>query len=263
VDITAGQTDVFEIIIAPLFISLLMLAIGEAVLFRHYRRFSRLERGGCLLLSVSTGTLLIASLPIVASALLYSLERQYREPTVPDLANADAVVVLSGGYVRGRDPSQDRLAENTYFRVLCGVDAFKASPAAWLIMSGRADEVRHTRMVDLMRGLAVEHGVPQEKILLEPFSRNTFEHPRELRKFDQIDETDTIAVATDAWHLPRAIGEFKRYFQRVTPIPCGIHSRPTVGLGALLPQVEALELTATMMHEYIGSVWYRIRHLGD
>jgi uncharacterized SAM-binding protein YcdF (DUF218 family) len=207
--------------------------------------------------------LLIASLPIVASALLYSLERHYRESTVPDLAHADAVVVLSGGYVRGRDPSQDRLSEDTYFRVLCGVDAFKASPAAWLIMSGRADEGRHTRMVDLMREMAVELGVPQEKILLEPSSRNTFEHPRELRKLAQIDETATIAVVTNTWHLPRAIVEFNRFFQRVKPIPCGTHTLPTVGLGDLLPQVEALELTATMMHEYIGSVWYGVRHLGD
>jgi uncharacterized SAM-binding protein YcdF (DUF218 family) len=118
-------------------------------------------------------------------------------------------------------------------------------------------------MVDLMRELAVEHGVPQEKILLEPFSRNTFEHPREVRKLAQIDETATIAVVTDAWHLPRAIAEFKRYFQRVKPISCGIHTLPTVGLGDLLPQVEALELTAMMMHEYIGSVWYSLRHLGD
>jgi uncharacterized SAM-binding protein YcdF (DUF218 family) len=247
----------------PLFISLLLLAIGEALLFRHYRRFNRLERLGCLLLAASTGMLLIASLPIVANALLYSLERQYRESTVPDLANADAVVVLSGGYVPGKDPSQDVLGWATYFRVLCGVDAFKASSAGWLIMSGRADEVRHTRTVDLMRELAVEHGVPHEKILLEPRSRNTFEHPRELRKFAQIDETATIAVVTDAWHLPRAIGEFKRYFQRVKPIPCGIHTLPTVGPGDLLPQVEALQLTTTMMHEYIGSVWYGLRHLAD
>lgn len=253
----------FKIIFSPLFIGLLVLVVGHAVLFRHWRRFGRLERLGCLLLAISTGMLLIASLPIVANALLYSLERQYGESTVADLAHVDAVVVLSGGYLRGKEPSQDRLAGDTYFRVLCGVDAFKSSPGRWLIMSGRSGGVRHTRMVELMREVAVGHGVPQEKILLEPFSRNTLEHPRELRKLAQIDQTAAIAVVTDAWHMRRAMGEFKRYFQGVKPIPCGIHALPTVGLRDFLPHVGGLGRTTTMLHEYIGSVWYGLRHLGD
>jgi uncharacterized SAM-binding protein YcdF (DUF218 family) len=244
----------FKIVFSPLFIGLIALAVGQAVLFRRWRQLTRLERGACLLLAVTTGTLLVASLPIIASLLLYSLESRYREPTAADLAQANAVVVLEGGSVKGKAPSRDRLG-GTAGRVLCGVDGFKQSGAQWLIMSGTGHPP------ELMRDLAIQLGVPPQQILLDSLSRNTFEHPLQVRKLAQVSEADTLAIVTDAFHIPRAVGEFKRYFSRVIPVPCDVHASPTVGPRQFLPQVGALGRSTAMLYEYLGVVWYRVRHL--
>jgi uncharacterized SAM-binding protein YcdF (DUF218 family) len=248
-------TAMFKIVLSPLFIGLVALAVGQAVLFRRWRQLTRLERGACLLLAVSTGTLLVASLPIVANLFLFSLERQYEEPSAADLVRANAVVALDGGYVKGKDPSQDRLGEASSSRVFCGVDGFKQSGAKWLIMSGGG------RSVELMRDLAIQQGVPPEQVLLEPLSRNTFEHPLEVRKLAQVSEADTLAIATDAFHIPRAMREFKRYFPRAIPVPCDVHASPTVGPRQFLPQVGALGRSTAVLHEYLGVIWYSVRHL--
>ena len=114
-----------------------------------------------------------------------------------------------------------------------------------------------------MRDLAIEQGVPPERILFEPFSRNTFEHPLGLRELAQISEADTVVVVTDAFHITRAMGEFKRYFPRVIPIPCDVRGRPSAGPRQFLPHVGALGRSTAMLQEYLGVVWYGIRHLGD
>lgn len=247
----------FKIVFSPLFIGLVALAVSQAVLYRRWRQLTRLERGACLLLAVTTGTLLVASLPIVANLLLYSLEGQYKEPTPADLAAANAVVVLEGDYVKGKDPSRSRLGSATVGRVFCGVAGFKGSGAKWLIMTGSG------RGVELMRDLAIERGVPPQQILLEPASRNTFDHPIKVRLLAPVSNANTIVVATDAYHIPRAMGEFKRYFPVVIPIPCDPPAPPSVRPRQFLPQVEALNRTTNMLQEYLGVVWYNVRHLGD
>ena len=255
-----GYAAMFKIVFSPLFIGLVALVVGQAVLFRRWRHLTWLERGACLLLAVTTGTLLMASLPIVASLLMYSVESRYREPTPADLARANAVVVLDGGYVKGRDPSRDWLGGVTVGRVLCGVDGFRQSGAKWLVMSGGSGG---GRSVELMRYLAIDRGVPPQQILLEPLSRNTFEHPLEVRKLAQVSEADTLAIVTDAFHVPRAMREFKRYFPKAIPVPCDVHALPSVGPRQFLPQIGALGRTTTTLHEYLGVVWYGVRHLGD
>jgi uncharacterized SAM-binding protein YcdF (DUF218 family) len=200
--------------------------------------------------------LLIASLPIVASLLLYSLESQYEEPTAANLALANAVVVLEGDYVKGKDPSRDRTGA-TAPRVLCGVAGFKQSGAGWLIMSGREE-----RPVELMRDLAIDLGVPPQQILIDPLSRQTFQHPLEIRKLAQIGNADTIVVVSDTFHLPRAMPGFRRHFPRVAPIPCDLHGAPEVGPRQFLPHATALTRTTTMLQEYLGIAWYSIRDPG-
>jgi uncharacterized SAM-binding protein YcdF (DUF218 family) len=247
----------FRIFLSPLFIGLIALVVGQAILFRRWRHLALLERGACLLLAISTGVLLIASLPIVANLLLFSLERRYEEPTAADLARANAVVVLEGDYLKGKGPAGDRLGEASTSRVLCGVDAFKGSGAKWLIMSGGG------RPVELMRDLAIERGVPPAGVLIEPLSRNTFEHPIRVRKLAQISDGDTVVVVTNGYHIPRAMGEFKRYFPRVIALPCDVRGPPSVGPRQFLPQLVALDRSTSTLHEYLGIVWYGIRHLGD
>ena len=107
-------------------------------------------------------------------------------------------------------------------------------------------------------------GVPIDKIIVDPLSRNTFEHPMRVLDLQEIKRTDRIGVVTSAWHLPRAMAEFRLYFSKVIAIPCDYSSiGSSHGWLSFIPNVSALEKNTTIMHEYIGRWWYLIRHAGE
>lgn len=149
----------------------------------------------------------------------------------------------------------------TYSCTVAGVRAFKLLNARNIVMSGGTGYINDTRMVNTMRSLALEMGVPADKIKIDPLSRNTFEHPVRILDLPGINRTDRIGVSTSAWHLPRAMAEFKRYFPNAVAIPCNYGSPGSEnGWSSFIPSVGALETNTTILHEYIGRCWYQIRH---
>lgn len=76
-----------------------------------------------------------------------------------------------------------------------------------------------------------------------------------------VSRSDRIGVTTSAWHLLRAMAEFRRYFPKAIAIPCDYSSHGSDnGWLNFIPNVDALEKNTTIMHEYIGRCWYLIRH---
>ena len=247
-------------VLSPLPLVLITLLIGQAVLLVSWRRHHWPGKSALLLLLMSTVVLLVTSLPIVAAIPVAFLERQYSSPEPAMLKSLDAVVILSGGFIKRPHAKDYDLGGETYSRVVCGVRHFKQSGAGWLIMSGSSGKNGETRDGDLMRVLAIELGIRPDQVLIEPFSRNTFEHPKELIKMTQVQPTSIIGIVTSAWHLPRAIREFKHQFSKVAAIPCGFYG-DLLNRGPLdyIPQAWALSVSTTMLYEHVGSAWYEVR----
>lgn len=244
------------------FLSLVLIAllIGQSILLASWRRQHWLGRSALVLLGTGTLLLFVASLPIVADHSVGLLERQFSSPEPALLESLDVMVILDGGSTKSRDAKDYDLGGVTYSRVVCGVRQFKRSGAQWLVMSGSSGTSREARDGDLMRALAIEMGLRPNQVLLEPYSRNTFEHPRELSKIPQVRQISSIGVVTSAWHLPRVMREFRRQFPKVVAIPCGWYG--TLSHGGVLdyvPQAWALSVSTTMLHEYVGLAWYGAR----
>lgn len=241
-------------------LALSMLLISQAILFFRWRRISRVERALLLVIACSFLLLVLSSMPIIATTLARSLEQRYPPPPTETLSLLDEVVILSGNYIKGTNPEQDELGGSTLSRTICGVRAFKRSNARWLIFTGGSGDAHIERIVELERAIALDMGISLDRILLEPFSHNTFEHPQGLLKLNEVHSTDIIGVVTSAWHMPRAIGRFEHYFRTAVPIPCDFHSRAaSQGLLDYLPQADALTLSTQMLQEYLGELWYRLR----
>jgi len=189
------------------------------------------------------------------------LEQDYLSYNRPAIKQLDVIVVLAGGFSRGQDAIQDELTGLTYSRTVAGIRAFKLSNARNIVMSGGTGDIKDTRMVDAMRSLALEMEVPKNRIKIDPLSRNTFEHPMQVLDLPEINNTDRIGVSTSAWHLPRAMTEFRRYFPNVVAIPCNYASPVSENRwSCFIPSVGALEKNTTIIHEHIGRWWYWIRH---
>src|SRR5690606_18576345 len=115
------------------------------------------------------------------------------------------------------------------------------------------------RLALAMKQLAVELGVPEDRIVVEPNARNTREHPIELLRLRVVEPDDTIGVVTSSWHLPRAMREFEKVFPDVVAVPAfDVAVDQKTGILRWMPRSRHLASSATALAEYIGMLWYRL-----
>lgn len=66
-------------------------------------------------------------------------------------------------------------------------------------------------------------------------------------------------LVTQAWHLPRAMREFKRHGIEIVPAPTGYAmTSDTLSITRLIPSATALLGSRYAIHEYIGYLWYTL-----
>lgn len=251
----------FKLLTAPLFIVLLIL-----LYFTFTVRFGARLRLGLLCLTVLLTAL---SMPAVTARLATPLETRYPYPSAEELALVDVIAVLSSNVHYGAGNNQTELDQASYLRTTVGARAFLMAEPRWLVFQGTLGGGEPELMVQTMGKLAAAWGVPPHRIRYEARSRNTREHPHELLRMDGIAREDVIGVVTSAWHLPRAVREFERHFDRVVPIPADYISKQITGTARdWFPQVTALADSTQIVHERIGRLWYDVRawalggHLG-
>lgn len=230
---------------------LLLTAVG---LFLLRSSGSKRRRLGWRLVLAAGVVLLALSSDPVASLLAYPLEAPYPYPDAQTLASLDLVVVLGGGIrpAGGLRPF-DELSGCTAQRVCAGVSVFKHSDARVLAFCGDGTA---------MRDLAIQLGVPPERIVAETTSRNTMENATRLAAL--IPGADRrIGLVTCALHVRRAESAFKKVFPRDTiiPIPVDHGSEPfKLTAARLAPSIDALVISSSALHEWIGIAWYAVRY---
>lgn len=253
----------------PLFLALAVLLLLQGVgWFRAHRR-SRLrgrrpaDAGLRAVTIVVTLLLWLAATPLGARWALQPLEGPYA--AYDGLAVApDHVVVLTGGLAAGPRPALDLPAGPSSLRLDRGVEVFLETDPGTLVLTGAVPRPGGVRgdLVRLMAERARRMGVPEERIVLEPRSRNTREHPVEVGALEAVDPEDRLAVVTSARHLPRALREFRRHFTQVDGVPAEFASPPgPMEARWLLPSSDGLLGTTGAVHEYVGRVWYALRAL--
>lgn len=112
-----------------------------------------------------------------------------------------------------------------------------------------------------MKGLAVRLGVPEQAVLTEQHSRNTYENAIGAKRL--LGEA-SILLVTSASHIPRAVGVFRSQGMKVTPYPCGYRARNILGTELdwnpfdLLPDAKALFITTETISEIVGAAVYKL-----
>lgn len=208
--------------------------------------------------------LYLFSIAAVSDRLLYSLESQYRQPDTDVLSNLDIVVVLGAGY----HPSGvlREYADPTglaYARVRGGVKAFKKSGAGTIAFCEGWRENATESGAEVMKALAIELGVQEDKIITEDKSQTTMTNATELKRLLAPKEHRNIGLATSALHMPRAERTLRQVFagDTIVPIPVGyIYTPPIRFLDNFIPSARNLQISTEAIHELIGMLWYAIRY---
>ena len=239
-------------LLMPSNLLVILCALGLLLMATRWRRMGRWLAGGSVVLLLAAGYL------PVARYLLNTLEERF--PRWDASRGAPDGIVILGGAIHGVPgrPEDEPSLTGDGSRVLAIGRLARAYPDARIIYSsGDASLLANSRPeADFVPPLLDAMGVPRERVVLEPRSRNTEENAIFSKALAQPKPGERWLVVTSAWHMPRAVGCFRRVGFDVEAYPVGWRTPPDGGLWPLGVFGRGLAATDFAAHEWVGLVAY-------
>lgn len=233
----------------------LVIPCGIGLLLRK-----RWPRAGLALGAASLAVLLVLSTKAGAQLLVRPLENLTAPLTPVAARGAEAIVVLGGGRVgnapeyAGRDsPSLHTLARLRYAAMLQ-----RRTGLPVLVSGGRPDGAPESEAALMARSLRDDFAIPVR--WLEQDSDNTAENARFSAQQLQRAGIGRVLLVTDAMHMPRSQAIFARTGFDVIAAPTLFFGHERWSAGDFLPGGEGFQRSHYALHEWIGLLWYRLRH---
>ncbi len=250
--------------VAPLFLYPLFVSIALGLIALLLLLF-RKTAAAAVALVLLIATLCVAGSPWIAGKLIAAIEDGHTPLAAEDTPTADAIVLLAGVVAVPHPPRASAELKDAADRVLHSARLYRAAKAPLIIVSG--GNVFRQRNVHpesfYISNLLQEWGVPQQAIVTEGKSRNTYQNALESKRIlDRLRLTKVLLV-TSALHMPRALAVFRSVGINAVPAVTDIlvtHSaRPEDQPVILdwLPTADSLLLTTFAIREHIGMWTYR------
>jgi uncharacterized SAM-binding protein YcdF (DUF218 family) len=248
-------SKVFGFFAIPSNFVILIGIIGALLLRTRFSRWGwRLAIGSLVLLAV------IGFSP-VGNALIVPLEERF-PPWDHGRGAPHGMVVLGGALSPDVSHARDTVALNEAAeRLTVTAELARRYPEALIIFSGGSGSVIFAERPEaefalrLLEGL----GVPRGRVIAEDKSRNTVENARFSRDIAQPKPGERWLLVTSAYHLPRAVGIFRKAGFPVEAYPVDWRTRGTGDVLRPFPTLgEGLRRTDTAMREWIGLLAYWI-----
>lgn len=212
-----------------------------ALFFGRNRRWCR------VVAAISLFTLLFASTFSSAFVLGYFLEKPYLGYEDAARSSAAEAIVLLGGGIRAVPSMKYPDITDGGDRLLHAARLYKAGKAPRIIVCGKLD-------LEATVPVLLELGVPRDAIEVDNESRNTYENSRNAVRI--AGKGARVLLVTSAWHMTRAIGNFRAAGLEVEPAPADFkvlsYPRDENILFYITPSAESLLLTQTFFKEWLG-----------
>lgn len=220
--------------------------------------FRNRKGGGILVITLSTALLVVISYGWLSDAGLRSLE--YRFPPLFDAGPHHGVrwvVVLGGGLISDpRLPVTGQLTEGSQLRVIEGIRLYRQLRGAKLLVSGGPvfNDIPESRA---MAELAGALGVPVKDIIQDSLSLDTEAQAAAVKR---LVNGDSLILVTSAYHMPRSMALFGMGMNCLAG-PTNFMTRDQQGFNPdrLFPNSGAIRRAETLLHEYVGMAWSRLR----
>jgi len=233
---------------------LIALGLGGVVLLA-----TRRMRAGVALIAASIVLLALAGFSPLGDVLTAQLENRF-PPWDPARGVPDGIVVLGGGIDTALSNEYDEpILTRDGGRLTALATLARAYPKARIVYSngdaslsanGRTDEKYLTALLD-------SFGIPRERVTMETKARNTFENAVFSKELAQPKPGERWLLVTSAYHMPRAVGCFRRvgFDAEAFPVAWRAYPHGVTFSGALGGGLYALDFAA---HEWLGVIAYRL-----
>jgi uncharacterized SAM-binding protein YcdF (DUF218 family) len=218
---------------------------------------TRFARAGRWLAFVSLVILAILGFSPVGNALIIPLENRF-PPWDASRGTPDGIIVL-GGAIDGAGPGNEVALNEGAERLTVVPELARRYPNARILFSGGSGALIDDGDPEAKFALRLLEslGVARGRIMLEERSRNTVENAVYSKAIVKPKPEERWLLVTSAYHMPRAIGVFRKAGFPVEPYPVDWRTRGVED--ALYPfaaMSEGLRRTDTAMHEWLGLAVY-------
>jgi uncharacterized SAM-binding protein YcdF (DUF218 family) len=223
--------------------------------------FTRFRRAGRFLATIGVALLLLAGLSPLGNALIYPLEERF-PPWDAARGAPDGIVVLGGAIspdvsAAHGTPALTEAAE----RLTAIADLARRYPAARIIYSGGNARLLFAEGNEAEYALKLfeSFGIARERLIAEDKSRNTVQNARFSKALADPKPGERWLLVTSAYHMPRAIGIFRRAGFAVEAYPVDWRTRGKVDLMMPFDSLTGgLRRTDTAVREWVGLAAYWI-----
>ena len=175
---------------------------------------------------------------------------------------ATLVVVLASGSLFSRNGlPYPRLDASGWERLRAGI-ALRQKLEGKLLFTGGPGNKPDESLAGIMRGVALEAGVPNEAILISANSKSTYEDLL-LAEKQLATHKGEVWLVTSAIHMPRALGVAEKLGLSMRPFPCDYQQIVAPTWRAWLPDNHGPDLWYAVLHEFVGRQYYRLRGWSD
>ena len=219
------------------------------------------NRWGLWIAGVSIAATILLSLPVVVGVWAKAWEIYPPLRTDDILAfKPEAVIVIGGGATPSAEEYQKSQTINarSLLRIRYAAKLAKEWTLPVLVSGGSvvADDQQPEAAL-MAEALTQEFDVPI--VWQESWSRNTAENAQFSHALLQKYAINKVLLVTQAYHMTRAVDEFRRVGFNVLPAPTAfIYSNTHVNLFDFLPSTAALMNSFLLAHEGLGMLWYHI-----
>ena len=217
------------------------------------------KKGRALLLLSVLAAVVIATVPLGAM-LLIPLENRFAKPAnLPD--QVDGILILGGlaspmiSHMRGRPELSggiDRLTE--------GAELAKRFPNAKVVFTGGTGTLlnQNIKEADVLGPTFTLLNLRKDRLILENQSRNTFENAVFTKEMLKPGTGEAWILVTSAFHMPRAVGVFRRAGWSVIPYPVDYYFAGFEARRPMFNLTHGLGTLSRGVREWLGLIAYRL-----
>lgn len=185
--------------------------------------------------------------------LMKPLENQYETfQALPDDKQDAYVLILGGGCNTSGHSEYERLDESALRRMFEGIRIAQLYPNTTVVLSGTS--WRGTCDVADYGYSIVKDYFPRDRIKIQYESMDTRQEAEVFKL--QFGTKKPVILVTSAWHMPRAVRNFRKLGIDVIPAPTDFRIKPgKFWVSDILPSANNLRISETALHEYLGILY--------
>lgn len=181
----------------------------------------RLRRFGWALAALAAVAILVAGLSPLSNLLLFPLEARFPIDRA-EKGPVDGILLLGGALDADDTTALGQIAVNEAAeRILATIALARRFPAAPIVISGGGGTffADGTAEAPLIARYFEEIGIDPKRLVIEDRSRTTAENAEFTAALVRPKAGGRWLLVTSAWHMPRAVGTFRKVGFAVVPYP--------------------------------------------